>query len=222
MVYITRRVAPQPLTPTDPGYEPDQRRLQVLFPDWTPSNSAAHDENVEVYSNCDEVELLLNGRSMGTKQLPRDASPRIWIVPFESGSLKAVARNGGRIVATHELRTAGKPARLMLAADRGRIAPIWDDVSYITARIVDQNGVLVPGANDQVAFAVAGPGVVVAVDSGNNSSHEPFQATSRRAYQGVCFAMLKAKVSHGRITITGSAPGLASGSVTIQAVPSAL
>ncbi|HVQ37225.1 MAG TPA: glycoside hydrolase family 2 TIM barrel-domain containing protein, partial [Pyrinomonadaceae bacterium] len=96
MVHITRRVAPQPATPTDPGYEPDQRRAQVLFSDWTPRNAAAHEENVEVYSNCDEVELLLNGKSLGTKPLARDASARNWKVPFEPGTLKAVARNAGR------------------------------------------------------------------------------------------------------------------------------
>ena len=217
MVYITRRVAPQPVAPTDPGYEPDQRRVQVLFSDWTPRNFAAHEENVEVYSNCDEVELFLNGKSLGAKQLPRDASPRSWIIPFEPGSLKAIAKNRGQIVATYELHTAGKPAKIILTADRRSVAPIWDDVSYITAKIVDENGVLVPTANDLIVFKVTGPGVVAAVDSGDNSSHEPFQASQRRAYQGLCFAMLKARAPRGRITITASASGLASASVTIAA-----
>lgn len=220
MVYITRRVAPQPVAPTDPGYEPDPRRVQVLFSDWNPRDSAAHDENVEVYSNCDEVELFLNGQSRGTKQLPRDASPRNWVIPFERGSLKAVGKNGGQVVSTHELRTAGKPARIILTADRSQIAATFDDVSYVTARVVDENGVLVPNVNDLVVFKVAGPGRVAAVDSGNNSSHELFQATSRRAYQGLCFALIKAKGSRGQITISASAAGLASGSVTIRAVPS--
>lgn len=218
MVYLTRRVAPQPVAPTDPGYEPDQRRVQVLFPDWTPRSFVVHDETVEVYSNCDEVELFLNGKSVGAKPLPPDASPRTWIIPFERGSLKAIAKNRGQIVATHELRTAGKPAKIILTADRSRVAPTWDDVSYITAKIVDENGVLVPNANDLVLFSVAGPGAVAAVDSGDNSSHEPFQASQRRAYQGLCFAMLKARAPRGRITITASACGLASAKVTIAAV----
>lgn len=217
VVYITRRVAPPAVAPTDPGYEPDQRRVQVLFSDWTPRSVAVHDETVEVYSNCDEVELFLNGKSVGARQLPHDASPRSWIIPFEPGSLKAIAKNRGQIVATHELRTAGKPAKIILTADRRRVAPIWDDVSYITAKIVDENGVLVPTAKDLVVFKVTGPGVVAAVDSGNNSSHEPFQASRRRAYQGLCFAMLKARAPRGRITITASASGLASASVTIAA-----
>ena len=117
MVHITRRVAPTPLAPTDPGYEPDPRRIQVLFSDWTPKNLDAHEETVEVYSNCEEVELFLNGKSLGVKALPPDASPRTWPVRFESGTLLAVAKNRGRIVARDELRTAGPAAKILL--DRG-------------------------------------------------------------------------------------------------------
>lgn len=218
MVYITRRVAPRPVAPTDPGYEPDQRRIQVLFPDWTPRNLNAHEETVEVYSNCKEVELFLNGKSMGTKLLQADAAPRTWLVAFEIGSLLAVAKNGGKIVARHELKTAVAPARIVLRADRSSVAPAWDDVIYLTAKIVDRDGVLVPTANNLVSFEVGGPGVVAAVDNGDNSSHEKFQASQRRAYQGLSFAMIKAKAPRGRIRINASAPGLASASVTIRAV----
>ena len=218
MVHIARRVLPRPLAPTDPGYEPDPRRMQVLFSDWTPKNLDAHEETVEVYSNCEEVELFLNGRSLGVKSLPPDASPRTWLVRFESGTLLAVARNRGRIVARDELRTAGTPARIVLTADRLRLASAWDDVSHITAKIVDKNGVLVPTANNLVSFDVKGPGIVAAVDNGDNSSHEKFQASQRRAYQGLSFAMIKTKASRGRITITASSPGLLSASVTLTAV----
>ena len=215
MVHITRRVAPTPLAPTDPGYEPDPRRIQVLFSDWTPKNLDVHEETVEVYSNCEEVELFLNGRSLGAKQLPSDASPRTWLVRFESGTLLAVAKNRRRIVARDALRTAGTPARIVLTADRKQIAPTWDDVVHLTAKIVDKDGVLVPTANNMVFFAVSGPGVIAAVDNGDNSSHERFQASQRSAYQGLSFAMIKAKASRGRITITASARGLAGTSVTI-------
>lgn len=218
MVHITRRVAPPPLAPTDPGYEPDARRIQVLFSDWTPKNLDAHEETVEVYSNCEEVELFLNGRSLGAKPLALDASPRTWLVRFESGTLLAVAKNRGRIVASDELRTAGTPARIVLTADRNRLSSTWDDVAYLTAKIVDKDGVLVPTANNVVFFAVTGPGVIAAVDNGDNSSHERFQASQRRSYQGLSFAMIKAKASRGRITITASARGLAGASVTLTAV----
>jgi beta-galactosidase len=223
MVFAARRVSPTPALPTDPGYDPlQERRPQVLFADWTPRSLAPHDETVEVYSNCERVELFLNGKSLGAKLKPADDSPRNWAVPFESGTLRAVATNGGKVVATYELRTAGKPARVVLTADRTRLAPVWDDVSYVEATVVDANGVVVPDASDLITFKVTGPGRVAAVDSANNASHEPFQASERRAYQGRCFAIIKADSGKGRINVTASAAGLAGGSVTIEAVaPSA-
>jgi beta-galactosidase len=219
MVYVARRVAATPKLPTDPGYDPAQeRRPQVLFSDWTPRNTGPHEENLEVYSNCEEVELFLNGKSLGAKKKPDDDSPRNWKAPFETGTLKAIGRNGGKQGATYDLRTAGAPARIVLTADRTRIAPTWDDVSYVTAMVVDENGVMVPNARDLIAFRLTGPGLIAAVDSADNNSHEPFQATERRAYQGRCFAMLKARAARGKIALTASAPGLAAGSIKIDAV----
>jgi beta-galactosidase len=221
MVYVARRIAPTPALPTDPGYDPEQeRRPQVLFSDWTPRDLTPHEENVEVYSNCEAVELLLNGKSLGSKARPEDGAPRNWKVPFESGTLKAVASNGGKIVATHELRTASKPAQIVLQADRLRLAPVWDEVAYVSATVVDKNGVLVPFAGDLITFKVTGAGRIAAVDSGNNASHEAFQAGERRAYQGRCFALLKATGASGKITLIASAPGLTSGSITLNAIAS--
>ncbi|HUE82636.1 MAG TPA: glycoside hydrolase family 2 TIM barrel-domain containing protein, partial [Pyrinomonadaceae bacterium] len=183
MVHATRRVAATPLPPTDPGYGLD-RRPQVLFSDWTPRDTSPHEENVEVYSNCEEVELFLNGKSLGSKPRPADDAPRNWKVAFAPGILRAVGKNNGKAVATHELQTAGKAARVVLSVDRASITPHWDDVSYVTATVLDDAGVVVPDATDLITFKITGPGRVVAVDSGNNMSHEPFQASERRAYQG--------------------------------------
>jgi beta-galactosidase len=220
MVHIVRRVAPRQAVPVDPGYEPAvpaaQRQAQTLASDWTPAAAAAHTENVEVYSNCEEVELLLNGKSLGSKPHPADDAARVWNVPFEPGTIRAIGKNKGKIVATHELRTAGKPTKIVLVSDRGKIAPNWDDVVYVTASVVDDNGVQVPGADQLVAFRATGPGVIAAVDSGSNSSHEPFQASERHAYQGQCLAIVKASGA-GRIAVTASSPDLAAATVNIEA-----
>jgi beta-galactosidase len=236
MVYIARRIAPTPLPPTDPGYSPvPDRRPQVLFSDWTPRNLEAHEENVEVYSNCDEVELFLNGVSLGTQPRPADDSPRIWKVQYTSGTLRAVGKDWESVggfrgsgplaptgatkmllkVATYELRTAGPAAKIILTPDRNSLSPTWDDVSHVTATVVDANGILVPTASDLITFKVTGPGFVAAVDSGNNTSHEPFQASERRAYQGRCFVMIKASSAAGRITLSAFAPGLKEGKLSI-------
>jgi beta-galactosidase len=218
MVRIVRRVAPRQAAPTDPGYEQTARRqVQTLFSDWTSAGAAAHAENVEVYSNCEEVELVLNGKSLGSKPHPADDAARVWNVPFELGTIRAIGKNKGRIVATHELRSAGKPARIALAADRSKIARDWDDVVYLTASVVDDHGVLVPGADQLVTFKATGPGVIAAVDSADNASHEPFQASERHAYQGQCLAIVKAGAGAGRIAVTASSPGLVAATVNIEA-----
>ena len=218
MVFITRRVAPTALSPTDPGYQPDpqRRQQQVLFPDWTPKSLEPHNENVEIYSNCETVELFLNGKSLGSKPRPADASSRNWEVPFAPGTIKAVASSGGRILATHEMRTAGPPARIILTADRDRITNNWDDLSHLTVNVVDADGVLVPGADNLIEFKVTGPGFVAAVDNGDNSSHELFQVTSRRVFQGQCIAMIKTRASTGHLVITATSPGLRSGLINLR------
>ncbi len=217
MVHIVRRVQPSRATPADPGFTPLNRRPGV-FSDWTPANTPPHDENVEVYSNCESVELLLNGKSLGAQPLPEDAAPRHWRVPFEPGTIEAVGKNHGKIVATHQLLTAGKPARIILTASRTHLTPTWDDVSYVTATVADEHGVRIPGADDVVTFKLNGPGRIAAVDNGDNTSHEPFQADSRRAYDGECIAILKALKSGGPLTLTASAPNLAPATIQIETI----
>ena len=162
------------------------------------------------------MELLLNGKSLGSKPINADASPRVWTVPFEVGLLHAVGKNKGAIVASEDFRTAGRPVKVVLSADRPTLAWNWNDVAYVTARVVDANGITIPGANNLVEFKVSGPGAIAAVDNADNSSHEPFQASSRHAYQGECVAIIRAGGS-GRIVITASAGGLEGGSVAIEA-----
>jgi beta-galactosidase len=160
------------------------------------------------------VELSLNGKSKGAKPLPADASPRTWQIAFEPGTIQAACKNGPR----DELRTAGKAARIVLSAGRAKLTPDWNDVSYVTATVTDNQGVVVPGANNEVAFQISGPGEVAAVDNADNASHESFQGSARRAYQGRCIAVIRATASKGSVTVIGSSVGLTAGSVTIEAV----
>jgi len=219
MVFITRRVAPTALSPTDPGYQPDpqRRQTQVLWPDWTPNSLEPHHENVEVYSNCQTVELFLNGKSLGSRPRPPDDSPRNWDVPFASGTIRAIASNGSQVVATDELRTAGPAAQIVLTADRNRIKTDPEDISTVTVTVADANGVIVPTANNLITFNLNGPGIIAAVDNGDNASHELFQAKERHAYQGTCIAMIKARGSAGRITLTATSTGLRPASIIFTA-----
>jgi beta-galactosidase len=193
MVAIARRLSETEAMPADPGYGAEERHTQVLFSDWTPANPKPHSENVEVYSNCKEVELFLNGRSLGTKAINPDASPRNWQVTYAPGVLKAVARDDRGRPVTDELRTAGKPARIVLAADTKNLSFAWDDVATVRATIVDANGVPIPRARDPIAFTVSGPGVIAAVDNADNAGPEVFQTNSCPAFQGRCAAFVKAR-----------------------------
>jgi len=220
MVYITRRVARTQRQPTDPGYNPiDERRPQVLFSDWTPKNLANHEENVEIYSNCEVVELFVNGKSLGKQQRPADDSPRSWKVSFEPGVIEARGMNGGRVAATYKLGTAGVPAKIKLTVDKKTVANGWDDVVFVNVSVVDKRGTLVPGADDLVSFKAEGAGFVAAVDNADNNSHEPYQATQRKAFQGTCLALLKANAARGKIKLTATAQGLKTATVEINVSP---
>lgn len=218
-VHAIRRTGRSSTAPTDPGYEatPARRRPPVLFADWTPPDLGPHPERVEVYSNAATVELTLNGRSLGTRPRPADDAARAWAVPFEPGTLRATATDAaGHVVATDEVRTAGRPAAVRLTVDRPRLAVGYDHVATVSAEVTDGSGVVVPTAADAVTFAVVGPGRVAAVDNADNDSHEPFQATRRSAYQGRCVAFVRA-TGAGPITVTATAPGLTAGRVTFNA-----
>jgi beta-galactosidase len=216
VVGIVRRTAGGQRAATDPGFTP-LTAPQVQFADWTPANNGPHEESVEVYSNCDDVELFLNGQSLGTQKLPADAAPRSWKVAYAPGTLRAVGRNGGKDVATDELRTAGAPAKIVVRADRGSVTSDWNDVVRLVAVVVDASGVPVPNASDAITFAVSGPATLVAVDNANGVSHEMFSAATRAAFNGKCAAWLRANAPAGRITLTATAPGLAPGTATIEA-----
>ena len=135
-------------------------------------------ENVDIYTNAEEVELFLNGKSLGTQKLHPDASAITFKVPFEPGTIKAVAKSGGKEVATDVLKTAGKPAKIVLTADMPNtpITPDWNDVRYVTATLEDADGNRIPDSETKVHFAATGPAAVIAVDNGNMMDHDPFQA----------------------------------------------
>jgi beta-galactosidase len=218
MVSMARRTGTVTNAPADPGFAPLERPM-VLFHDWSPTNPATHTENVEVYSNCKEVELFLNGKSLGKKPINADASPRNWLVPFAPGTLKAVARNEkGKVVAMDELRTAGKPAKIILTAEANKLSPGFENIAIVRAKIVDAKGIQIPRADDLISFKISGPGVIAAVDNADHSSHEPFQASERHAFHGECVAFVRATAASGKIKISATAGGLKPDSIVIQAV----
>jgi beta-galactosidase len=217
MVAMFRREAQTKETPPDPGYEVvEWDRRQVLFPDWTPKKLEPHKENVEVYTNCDEVELLQDGKSLGTKKRRGDAGSLNWDVEFRPGKLEAIARNDGMEIVREELRTAGEGKRVELSLSRKRLGKGWDEVAIVQARVVDQNGTVLPRAENKISFSANDAGKIIGVDNGSIISHEPFQATERNAFQGTCIAIVRAMADTGVIEVTANAEGLQAATETIQ------
>jgi beta-galactosidase len=224
MVKIARRVAPPQRNPTDPGYEaPNQptatRFTQTLALDWSPINGTPHTETVEIYTNAEEVELTLNGQSLGTQKLHPDASPIQFKVPYAPGTLKTTARTAGKVVAEDTLHTADKPTHLVLKASQTAATPAFDDATYITATLLDAQNTVVPDSTTLIRFATKGPGKVVAVDNGNLLDHASYQATERTLYLGTTQAMVRATASRGTITITASAEGLPPATLALPTAP---
>ncbi|MFT3991435.1 MAG: glycoside hydrolase family 2 TIM barrel-domain containing protein [Luteolibacter sp.] len=208
MLKALRRIGQDDAAPVDPGYETVAwERRQVLFPDWTPANAKPHDENVEVYSNASEVELFLNEKSLGKKPVRKDY-PLNWSVPFEAGTLKAVAYQDGKEVAADVLQTAGKPAKVVLKADRGKLTNSWNDAANVEVSVVDDKGVLVPTASNTIIFNVEGGGKILGVDNGNMVSHEEFQVNRRQAYQGQALVILRGTKDGDKVTFTAKSEGL--------------
>nr|WP_315196171.1 glycoside hydrolase family 2 TIM barrel-domain containing protein [uncultured Flavobacterium sp.] len=187
--------------------------------DWTPSDFDTYDNaKVNVYSNCDEVELFLNDKSLGALKKPADDSPREWNITFEGGTIKAIGKNNGKIVAQEEHTSAGKPAKIILTKSNATIANNWDDVSFITATIVDEKGIRCANADNQIKFTITDSGKIIAVDNGNIISHEGYQGSATRAYQGKAIAIIKAAKDSGTITIKADAEGLGQGSLPVEIV----
>jgi beta-galactosidase len=169
------------------------------------------------YNQADEAELFLNGKSLGVKRKEGDDLHVMWRVAYEPGTLRTVSHKNGGVVLTSEIKTAGHPARILLNADRKTISADGNDLSFITARIVDTAGNPVPGADNLIRFAAAGEGAVIATDNGSETSLESFKATQHKAFNGLCLAVVRSKGKSGTIKITATAEGLAPAGISITA-----
>ncbi len=183
-----------------------------LFPHWNWKEGQTID--LWVYTNLEEVELFLNETSLGKKRKGEDDFQLVWRTVFTPGTVRAVGRKGD-VVLQREIRTAGEAAAIRLCADREIIRADGKDLSFVTAEIVDAQGVLVPRADHLVRFVVSGPIEIVGVDNGSQISSEPFKADRRHAFNGKCLVVVRSTGRRGRAEVTASSDGLAGVSVSI-------
>lgn len=186
-----------------------------IFPHW---NWEAG-KSVDVwayYNNADEVELFLNGKSQGIKRKTGEDLHVEWKVKYAPGVLKAVSRKDGKTILTREISTAGKPAKIELTADRKKISADAKDLSFITVRILDKDGNLVPDADNLVKFTVNGKGFLAGTDNGYQASMESFKAPQRKAFKGMALAIIQSEEKAGKISLEASSEGLKSSKIVIR------
>jgi beta-galactosidase len=188
-----------------------------LLPHWTWPERLGQVTPVHVYTSGDEAELFLDGRSLGRKKKAAFTYRLRWDdVTYAPGELKVVAYRNGQVWASDTRRTAGPAAALRLQADRTRIGADGQDLAFVTASVVDEAGELVPRASHRIRFSVTGPAEIVATDNGDATSHHPFQAKDRAAYNGLALAIVRGRAGvRGRVRITAVAEGLAPAEIAI-------
>ncbi|MEN2415663.1 glycoside hydrolase family 2 TIM barrel-domain containing protein [Flavobacterium mesophilum] len=167
------------------------------------------------YNNADEVELFLNGKSVGVRNKKGDDLHVMWRIPYQPGILKAVSRKGGKVVLEKEIKTAGNPSNLKLTADRSTIKADGNDLSFVTVDILDANGTLAPNANNEINFSLKGNGKIVGVCSGDPVSHESYKGSKHTALNGKCLVIVQSENKTGRLELTANAKGLKSSTIVI-------
>ncbi|UZK66255.1 glycoside hydrolase family 2 TIM barrel-domain containing protein [Sphingomonas sp. M1-B02] len=202
--------------PTMVGVAMPQPRGPGILADWTPFNLGAHAEKVEVMSNAEEVELFLNGRSLGRKPRNADDSAIAWTVDFAPGEIRAVGYRGGRKVGEDVLRTAGAPAAIRLVPEATRLGTGFDDVTAVRVEVVDAKGVLVPTATDSVTLEVSGPATLVAYDNASVTDHTAFTSPIRAVAGGKAVAFLRGGEGSGTVTVRARAGALKSATHTFR------
>jgi beta-galactosidase len=172
------------------------RPVVHLSPHWTWPGREGQAVEVRCDGNCDAVELALNGRALGRKEMPRNGH-LAWSVPYEPGVLQARCFKHARVVASDRVETAGRPTAIQLVADRAQLAADGEDVALVAVQVVDARGQIVPTAAAAMAFELHGPGRVLGVGNGDPSSHE-----ADRAIEGI--ALRSVHDWRGRIAPAGT------------------
>jgi beta-galactosidase len=199
----------------------DEKSSVYIFPEWNlPEDEIGKDILVRAFSNCERVELLLNGKSLGVQEMPRDRYLD-WHVPYAPGKLTAVAYKQGREVARYAVQTAGAPAMLRLTAEVHRLAANGKDVAPIRVAVLDAQGRVVPDADNLIHFSLSGDGTLAGVANGNPASHEPDKANQRQAFHGLAMVLVQSTDHPGAITIQAQADGLPAAHIVVPTVQTA-
>ncbi len=178
-----------------------------LFPHWNWPGMEGQEIAVWVHSNLDSVELFVNDKSMGRKEMKKD-SHLAWNVAYVPGVIEARGYKGGTLVLKERRETTGAPVALAVHADRESIFADGEDVAMFAVEVRDVRGRIVPITDNLVTFEVIGEGKLIGVGNGDPSDQESDKGTSRKAFSGMCMAMVQSTKQVGSITLRATSPGL--------------
>jgi len=188
-----------------------------VWPNWNWPGSEGKTFKVEIYANCEEVELFLDGSSLGRVPCAREQKFRaMFEVVYQPGTLKAVGYRAGQPVTEMVLSTTGEPAQIRLTADRDDICADGLDLSFITVEVLDSQGRVHPTANNDVFFTVRGPGSILSVGNSNPVSEEVYVGNQRKAHRGRALVVVRSGQEPGEIRLNAQADGLQGAEIVIQ------
>jgi len=187
-----------------------------LFPHWNWPGMEGKEIAVWAFTNLDKVELLLNGQSLGVKDVKKD-SHVAWNVKYAPGTIEARGFKGDKVVLTEKRETTGAAAKLVMRADRNQVVADGEEVAMFAVEVHDAQGRVVPITDNDVAFRITGAGKLVGVGNGDPTDHGPDKGTSRKAFSGLCMALIQSTKAPGEITVEATSPGLTAATVTIAA-----
>jgi beta-galactosidase len=185
-----------------------------LYPHWNWPGMEGKKIAVWAYSNLDKVELLHNGKSLGTKDVKKD-SHAAWIVEYAPGSIEARGYKGDKVTMTEKRETTGAAAQLAIKTNREDIRADGEDVAIFAVEVRDAQGRIVPDTDNDVTFKVSGAGKLIGTGNGDPTNQQPDKGASRKAFCGLCMGLVQSTKSAGSIAVEVSSPGLSSANATI-------
>lgn len=192
-----------------------------LFPHWNWEGKEGIPINVFTYTNLEEVELFLNGKSLGKKKVEPFENQR-WDVKYKPGTLIAKGYKAGKLVLTDKVETAGEPYSVRVSAYKNNLKADGEDAVTIKFEILDREGVVCPNADNIVSINTEGNGHLLGVDNGNPTNLNPVKLNKVRAFSGLCSSILQTTEEPGSIIITATSEGLKTGSLELKTIPSVI
>ncbi|MFC1737719.1 beta-galactosidase GalA [Planctomycetota bacterium] len=189
--------------------------LHVL-PHWNWSGKEGQEIEIWCHSNCDEVELIANGESIGRKTMPRNSHLE-WTAEYEPGYIEVKGYKEDKLVATKKIETTGEPAAIRLKPDRTKIKADNMDVSLVTVEVVDDKGRVVPTANNEISFSISDNGKIIGVCNGDPGCHIPEKGTTYPVFNGLMMVFVQSGWDAGEITLEALSKGLRTAKVGIEA-----